>query len=73
MGFVLPYDQWMRNELRPFCESSLNHLKRISIFRPQGIETLWKQYLKGNKQVTWSRVWPLVVLGNWIELNKIDG
>ncbi len=73
MGFVLPYDQWMRNELKSFCESNLNHLKRVSTFKENGIDKLWQHFLKGNKQVTWSRIWPLVVLGNWIELNKIDG
>jgi asparagine synthase (glutamine-hydrolysing) len=73
MGFVLPYDQWMRTELKSFCETNLNHLKKVSIFNDLGLDKLWRQFLKGDKQVTWSRIWPLVVLGNWIEWNKIDG
>ena len=73
MGFVLPYDQWMRTELKSFCEANLNHLKKVSIFKENGIDKLWNQFLAGDKRVTWSRIWPLVVLGNWINLNKIDG
>ena len=73
MGFVLPYDEWMRTELKTFCESNLGHLKKVSIFKENGIDKLWQQFLKKDKRVTWSRIWPLVVLGNWIDLNNIDG
>ncbi|MFK8038309.1 MAG: asparagine synthase (glutamine-hydrolyzing) [Crocinitomicaceae bacterium] len=73
MGFVLPYDQWMRSELKSFCEINLNHLKKVSIFKDSAIDKLWSQFLKNDKRVTWSRIWPLVVLGNWIELNNING
>lgn len=73
MGFVLPYDDWMRSELKSFCENNLNHLKKVSIFKGEALDKLWNQFLKRDKRVTWSRIWPLVVLGSWIELNNIDG
>ena len=72
MGFVLPYEKWMRTELKSFCEANLDVLKRLSIFNPGGIETLWKKFLNNDKKVTWSRIWPMVILGHWIELNQID-
>jgi asparagine synthase (glutamine-hydrolysing) len=37
------------------------------------VDKLWRQFLNGNKRVTWSRVWPLVVLGDWIKVNEING
>ncbi|MDX1351087.1 MAG: asparagine synthase-related protein, partial [Putridiphycobacter sp.] len=73
MGFVLPYDQWMRTELKSFCEDNLAHLKKLRIFKANGIDAIWNQFLKGDKRVTWSRIWPLVVLGNWININHIEG
>ncbi|MFK8045578.1 MAG: asparagine synthase (glutamine-hydrolyzing) [Crocinitomicaceae bacterium] len=73
MGFVLPYNKWMRTELKSFCEENLNHLKNLSIFKNKGIDKLWQQFLSNDKRVTWSRIWLLVVLGNWVELNKING
>lgn len=73
MGFVLPYEIWMKNELKAFCFERLNELKKISYFREQGINAYWQQFLTGNKQVTWSRIWPLVVLGDWIKHNGING
>ncbi|MCB0478195.1 MAG: asparagine synthase (glutamine-hydrolyzing) [Crocinitomicaceae bacterium] len=73
MGFVLPYEQWMKNELRGFCESNLNALKEVGHFQNEEIDKLWKQFLNGNKILSWSRIWSLVVLGNWIKENQIEG
>lgn len=71
MGFVLPYEKWMKNELKSFCETNLEVLKKLKFFNSKAIDKLWNKFLKGNKKVTWSRIWPLVILGNWIELNQI--
>ncbi len=73
MGFVLPYEMWMKNELKSFCEERLNELKKIPYFREKGIDNYWKQFLSNNKRVTWSRIWPLVTLGDWIKQNGITG
>ena len=73
MGFVLPYEFWMKNELKDFCETRLKELERLSYFRRGQVDKLWKQFLENNKRVTWSRVWPLVVLGDWLRSNEIDG
>ncbi len=73
MGFVLPYELWMKTELRSFCESRINELKKIPYFRDNALDKFWKAFLNGNKQVTWSRLWPLVVLGDWIKENGIEG
>lgn len=73
MGFSLPYDQWMRTDLKKFCTEKLKQLKKIEYFKPEELDDLWNQFLAKNKRVTWSRIWPLVVLGDWIERNGIEG
>lgn len=73
MGFVLPYEQWMKNDMKDFCEERLKELERIPSLRVKAIMKLWKQFLNGDKRVTWSRIWPLVVLGDWLRVNEIDG
>lgn len=72
MGFVLPYDKWMKNEMRTFCSDRLEELKKISYFNAKEVDRLWDGFLKGNKRITWSRIWPLVVLGDWIKTNEIE-
>ena len=71
MGFVFPWEKWMRNELKTFCEESINSLEYISFFEMNHVNTLWVNFLKNKSQVHWLQIWSLVVLGKWIANNSI--
>ena len=73
MGFTLPWEHWMKTALRSFCEARLTALGKRSEFNEQGVQALWQRFLGGDKRITWSRVWYLVVLADWIERNGIEG
>lgn len=73
MGFTLPWEHWMKNELKNFCEQRLEKLGKRKGFKAQNILKLWQLFLKNDKRVSWSRIWILVVLENWLETNGIDG
>ena len=72
VGFALPFEHWMREELRPEMESTLI-AKRIDDGPLGGVldgaETtrIWKQFL--DKSVSWTRPWSLFVLQRWCELH----
>ncbi len=68
MGFVLPWQLWMKNELKGFCEINLKGLEEIG-FNPGQVNKIWSRFLADDPQITWSRIWPLVALGHW--KNKI--
>ncbi|MFL2599982.1 MAG: asparagine synthase (glutamine-hydrolyzing) [Flavobacteriaceae bacterium] len=70
MGFVFPWDKWMRNELKTFCEQSINSLEHIPFFNMNYVNTLWVNFLKNKSQVHWLQIWSLVVLGNWTANNS---
>jgi len=70
-GFAMPFDRWMRTELNSFCVGRLKYLKDIELFNRVGIDLLWSQFLLRPKSVSWSRIWLLVSLSNWIEKNGI--
>lgn len=72
MGFVLPYEVWMKNELKTFCEVKLKWLGGTAYFNEHAVMNYWTQFLNGNKMVTWSRIWTLVVLSNWMEENNVN-
>ncbi|MBP7515767.1 MAG: asparagine synthase (glutamine-hydrolyzing) [Flavobacteriales bacterium] len=72
MGFTLPWEQWMKNDLKSFCEERLTKLGQRAEFDEAGVRHLWQRFLSGDKRVTWSRVWYLVVLADWIERNGIE-
>lgn len=72
MGFTLPWDHWMRNQLRPFCEARMNALGKRPQFNAEGVKTLWQRFLAGEPDVTWGRIWLLVVLEEWLHANRVE-
>ncbi len=72
MGFTLPWDRWMRDPLRSFCEARLAALALRPQFNEQGVKRLWKQFIEGDPGVSWGRVWLLVVLEEWLAFNGVE-
>jgi len=73
-GFALPFDLWMRGALRKYCEERLSD-RRIGsrgLFRPDRVQALWEDFLVGRRTTSWSRLWILVVLEEWLERNGIE-
>ncbi|GIW56730.1 MAG: asparagine synthetase B [Nitrospiraceae bacterium] len=70
-GFTLPFDPWIRGALRGFCERRLERLAERGVLRPEGLRDLWSRFLARDPAVSWSRVWILVSLEEWLEHNGI--
>jgi asparagine synthase (glutamine-hydrolysing) len=72
-GFTLPFDPWLRGQLREYCEERLapDRLGGRGIFQSAQLQRLWHSFLDGNAGVSWSRIWVLVVLEDWLERNSI--
>jgi asparagine synthase (glutamine-hydrolysing) len=69
-GFVLPWEHWMRNELKDFCKSRLDSLEERGIFQSGKLSKKWDTFIGGSKGVLWSEFWHLIVLSTWLEDNK---
>jgi asparagine synthase (glutamine-hydrolysing) len=73
-GFTLPFEHWMREELRPEIESVLN-AKKINegplgpILNGGEVERIWNTFLSGT--MSWSRPWALYVLQSWCALYNV--
>ncbi len=71
-GFTLPFEHWMRQELRSEIEPVLA-AKHISDGPLGGwldgnqVQQIWKDFLRG--AVSWTRPWALYVLQRWCELH----
>jgi asparagine synthase (glutamine-hydrolysing) len=73
-GFVLPFDTWMKGELRTLCDHHLgpDGLGRLGILAREPVEALWRGFLAGDGRTTWSRPWTLVAFDAWRERNAIS-
>jgi asparagine synthase (glutamine-hydrolysing) len=68
-GFTLPWEQWMRHELKEFCQERINAFAN-RIDAPL-LQTEWEQFIKGRGQWTWSRLWSIVALEDYLIRNEI--
>jgi asparagine synthase (glutamine-hydrolysing) len=73
MGFTFPWEQWMRSELKTFCEGNMMGLSKRQQFNKDYVQSLWRSFLKDSKKTPWYKIWHLVVLENWLTENDIDG
>jgi asparagine synthase (glutamine-hydrolysing) len=67
-GFTLPFERWLRGEMRPVVEDSLLSENSSSTFLTAGASSdVWNRFLAG--ETSWSRPWSLFVLKRWCEQN----
>ena len=72
MGFVFPWETWIKNELRNFCQNSLDSLENTSLFNMKYVHSIWNSFLNGDNSVHWLQIWNLVVFGKWYSINDIN-
>jgi asparagine synthase (glutamine-hydrolysing) len=67
-GFTLPFERWLRGEMRPVVEDELlkSNWDQTSI-SASAVREVWSRFLAG--ETSWSRPWSLYVLRRWCERN----
>src|SRR6202166_3264282 len=67
-GFTLPFERWLRGEMRPVVEDVLlkSDWEQLSI-HASAVREVWKNFLAG--ETSWSRPWSLFILKRWCEQN----
>lgn len=71
-GFVFPWNDWMKKELRNFCELRLQRLGQRSFINEKALNKYWQRFLANDPSVRWPELWMFVVLEHWMEKNNID-
>ena len=67
-GFTLPFERWLRGEMRPVVEDAVlkSDWDRTSI-SANAVREVWNRFLAG--ETSWSRPWSLFVLKQWCGQN----
>jgi asparagine synthase (glutamine-hydrolysing) len=71
-GFTLPFEHWLKDELRTEVESVLRRISSgplATLLNPLVVERIWKDFLQG--RTSWSRPWSLYILQRWCELHSM--
>ncbi|HKL03082.1 MAG TPA: asparagine synthase-related protein, partial [Cryomorphaceae bacterium] len=72
MGFTFPWQEWMKTDLREFCETHIHGLAERDEINKPFLLTMWDAFLSGSKKVTWSRIWYLCILQAWLVENDVN-
>jgi asparagine synthase (glutamine-hydrolysing) len=73
-GFTLPFEHWLRGELRSEVESVLT--KKIGAgplaarLNGAAVKNIWNDFLQG--KTSWTRPWSLYVLDRWCQLHSVS-
>ncbi len=71
-GFVFPWDQWMKKELRSFCDLHINQIAQRDFIHGDRLKYSWNCFLNGDHNIRWVEMWSFVVLNYWMEKNNIE-
>lgn len=71
-GFVFPWNDWMKNELRSFCENHLLAISSRDFIKGPQLMMYWKRFLNGDQSVRWMEIWLFVVLEYWLQKNNVE-
>ena len=73
MGFTLPFEKWLQQNLRREVSSVLEdpHSLAAPALNSGAVRKIWRDFLEKPRAVGWSRPWSLYVLAKWCEINGI--
>jgi asparagine synthase (glutamine-hydrolysing) len=69
-GFTLPFEHWLRDELRSEVQNTLYRTVKgplASVLDFDAVRHVWEDFQRG--VTSWSRPWSLCVLQRWCELH----
>ena len=71
MGFTLPFEKWLQQNLRHEVSSVLED--NSPILNSGAVRKIWHDFLQKPRGLGWSRPWSLYVLAKWCEINGVTG
>jgi asparagine synthase (glutamine-hydrolysing) len=72
MGFVLPWQNWLKEDLKSFAEKNIIQFSKRSDVNEKAVMNLWNRFLANDVKISWSRIWHLIILNHWLELHQIE-
>lgn len=72
MGFVFPWERWLKKELHTFCGDRIYTLADRGFMNKEALNNRWQSFNEGKPGVRWLDMWLCVVLEHWLEKNNIE-
>jgi asparagine synthase (glutamine-hydrolysing) len=72
MGFVLPYEVWLKTDLKDYVKQGLSYIKSHQAFNTEYVAYLETNYFENHFHIRWNMIWILAVLGHWMNNNQVS-
>ncbi len=72
MGFVFPWERWLKKELHAFCGDRIYALADRGFMNKEALTNRWQSFNEGKPGVRWLDMWLCVVLEHWLEKNNVE-
>ena len=66
MGFVFPWERWLKKELHAFCGDRIYALADRGFMNKEALTNRWQSFNEGKPGVRWLDMWLCVVLEHWL-------
>jgi asparagine synthase (glutamine-hydrolysing) len=70
-GFVFPWNKWLRNELKSYCEIRIHTLSQRDFIQQKAVLAYWDDFLHHRNAVGYSNILLLIALENYIERHEL--
>jgi asparagine synthase (glutamine-hydrolysing) len=70
-GFLFPWELWLKQDLRSFCETHLGSMADRPFVNAEKLMACWADFLAGDSRIRWTEIWVFVVLEYWLQKNGI--
>jgi asparagine synthase (glutamine-hydrolysing) len=71
-GFLMPWEVWLKNELKPFTEKLVHQIGQRDFINHEALTAKWNRFLAGDSKERWLELWVFAVLEYWMEKNDIE-
>ena len=71
-GFLMPWEVWMKNELKAFAEDLIHKISQRDFINQEALQSKWNSFLAGKPNERWLELWLFVVLEYWLEKNNVE-
>ena len=71
-GFLMPWEVWLKNELKPFAEKLVHKIGQRDFINSQALTAKWNRFLAEDSKERWLELWLFVVLEYWLEKNNVE-
>jgi len=71
-GFVFPWNEWLKKDLRAFCDQHIRNMADRPFIQGDRLLRYWHRFLHGDRDIRWLEIWLFVVLEYWMEKNHVE-